>query len=350
MRASSPRNAAVEMLGLPALSSRRSWRSVDSPTPALDPRDCLTGARDVATGPGDLLLQLVEPEDRLRAGEVDRAAGAEVGRKAQHLVHVPLGVVVGEDGAGDVVVRPGSREIAGRGEDGVVRVPRVGEAVAVRVHPPAQPGVGHELHPAHRAGRARAHVAPEVRLDLVDRAEHLPRHAVRVPGAVPEDEELLVGANGRLLRRHRERERDVDGARAVRRLRARERRGPGGHDREAPRRGPAREGEHDQERRCRNRLSHFSVEATRRPAPFPLEAGSVSSGWVSSASALGLGGGLLVGAPALERLLHRDLEVVAVARGVGGDLLLDEILRGRAGRGAARSSASCGTRRPRSPR
>ena len=37
----------------------------------LDPRDGLSGARDVATCSGDLLLQLVEPEDRLRAGEVD---------------------------------------------------------------------------------------------------------------------------------------------------------------------------------------------------------------------------------------------------------------------------------------
>ena len=51
-----------------------------------------------------------------------------------------------------------------------MRVPRVGDAVPVRVDAPAEPGRGHELHPADRAGRARAHVAPEVRLDLVDRA------------------------------------------------------------------------------------------------------------------------------------------------------------------------------------
>src|SRR5262245_52332516 len=40
---------------------------------------------------------------------------------------------------------------------------------------------------------------------------------------------------------------------------------------------------------------------------------------------LGFSGGLLVGAAAAKRLLHGDLEVVAVARRVARDLLLDEI-------------------------
>src|SRR6187200_3439111 len=45
----------------------------------LDPRDGLASARDGAARLPDLLLQLVEPEDRLRAGEVERAPRAEVG-------------------------------------------------------------------------------------------------------------------------------------------------------------------------------------------------------------------------------------------------------------------------------
>ena len=61
------------------------------------------------------------------------------------------------------------------------------------VHAPAQPRVGHELHPADRAGRARAHVAAEVRLDLVDRSEHLPRDPVGRAGAEPERVQLVVG-------------------------------------------------------------------------------------------------------------------------------------------------------------
>ncbi len=212
--------------------------------PPLDPRDSLASARDGAARLRDLLLQLVEPEDRLRAGEVDRAPRAEVGREAQNLVHVPLGVVVGEDSAGEIVVSTRGGEVAGRGKDGVVGIPGIGEPVSVRVEAPAKPRVRHELHPPHRAGRARAHVAPEVGLDLVDRGEHLPRHAVGFSRAVPEGEELVVGADGRLLRRHGEREGGVDRAGSVGRLRAREGRRAGRDDGEGPPGGAAREREH----------------------------------------------------------------------------------------------------------
>ena len=84
------------------------------------------------------------------------------------------------------VCAAGRGEVARGGEDRVLRVPGVGEPVAVRVDAPAHPGGRHELHPADRAGRARAHVAAEVRLDLVDRREHLPRDPVGRAGVLPE--------------------------------------------------------------------------------------------------------------------------------------------------------------------
>ena len=86
----------------------------------------------------------------------------------------------------------GCGEIARGGVDGVLGVPGVGDPVAARVDSPAEPGVGHELHPADRAGRARAHVPAEVGLDLVDRSEHLPRDPVGVACAQPEGVQLLV--------------------------------------------------------------------------------------------------------------------------------------------------------------
>ena len=131
---------------------------------------------------GHLLLRLLEGERHPVEREDDvgaRDVAAEHGGELEDVVDVPLGVVVGEDRAGDVGAAVRRGEVAGGRVDRVVGVPRVGDPVAVPVHAPAQPGVGHELHPADGSGRARAHVAAEVRLDLVDRGEHLPRDPVR---------------------------------------------------------------------------------------------------------------------------------------------------------------------------
>ena len=127
-------------------------------------------------------------------------AAVEVGER-EHLVDVPVGMVVGEDAAIEIGRAAGGGEVAGGGEDRVGRVPRIGDAVAVRVDAPAEPGARHELHPADRAGRARAHVAAEVRLDLVDRARapatgsRTPRRpAARARGAA--DSESCSGTAG----------------------------------------------------------------------------------------------------------------------------------------------------------
>ena len=59
-------------------------------------------------------------------------AAAEHRGQPQHVVDVPLRVVVGEDRAGDVGAALGRREVARGRVDAVVGVPRVGDAVAVR--------------------------------------------------------------------------------------------------------------------------------------------------------------------------------------------------------------------------
>ena len=143
-------------------------------------------------------LRLLEPDRQLVQREDNVDVTAEDRRQSEHLVHVPLGVVVGEDGARDVRCPAGCGEIARGREDGVLGIPRIGEPVAVSVGAPAQPGVGHELHPADCTGQARPHVAAEVRLDLVDRGEHLPGNPVGGAGTEPERLQLLVRA---LLRR-----------------------------------------------------------------------------------------------------------------------------------------------------
>ena len=147
------------------------------------------------------------------------AAGAEEPRELQDLVHVPLRVVVGVDRARDVGLAAGRGEVAGGRGDRVLGVPGIRDAVAVGVNAPALPGRRHELHPADRPGRARAHVAAEIRLDLVDRRQHLPGNPVGPTRALPDPEQLRIaqrlgnrGRRGRVDERHR-----------VRRERARER-------------------------------------------------------------------------------------------------------------------------------
>ncbi len=161
---------------------------------------------------------------RPRIDECRRAWGERLipeGRgQLEHVFDVPLCVVVGEDRALDVLVPPGRSEVARGGEDRVLGIPRVGDPIPVGVHPPAHPGGGNELHPAERSGRARAHVLAVAGLDLVDRAEHLPRNAVCIAGLLPERDELRIGANLGRRGRARERRGDADRARGVRHPRA----------------------------------------------------------------------------------------------------------------------------------
>ena len=71
---------------------------------------------------GDREAALGEPGER--ADEVGRQAADDLGAQ-QHRVDVPVGVVVGEDGAADVRVGAGGLQVARGGEDRVDRVVRV---------------------------------------------------------------------------------------------------------------------------------------------------------------------------------------------------------------------------------
>ncbi len=69
-------------------------------------------------------------------------------------------------------------QIASGGKDRVHRVIRVGIASIQGIHPILQPGCGLKLHPPLGASARHRQVAAVVRLDLIDRGEDLPRHAV----------------------------------------------------------------------------------------------------------------------------------------------------------------------------
>ena len=127
-------------------------------------------------------------EARERADEVARQAADDLGAH-QHRVHVPVGVVVGEDGAADVRLGAGRVEVAGGGEDRVDGVERVLDAVAVGVHAVGVPRRRHELHPADGARGGDVQVAPVVGLDLVDRGQDLPAHAVLHAGGLVDREQ-----------------------------------------------------------------------------------------------------------------------------------------------------------------
>ncbi len=93
-------------------------------------------------------------------------------------------MVVGEDRRADVAVGARGAQVARGGEDRVDRVVRVLAAVAVGVDPVLGPRRRDELHPAHRAGAGDVDVAAVAGLDLVDRRQHLPRHAVLHAGGL----------------------------------------------------------------------------------------------------------------------------------------------------------------------
>jgi hypothetical protein len=118
-----------------------------------------------------------------RAHEVARQAADDL-RAHEHGVDVPVGVVVGEDGAADVLVATGGAQVARGREDRVDRVERVLDAVAVGVDAVHVPRGRHELHPAERARGGDVQVAAVVGLDLVDRREDLPADAVLHAGSL----------------------------------------------------------------------------------------------------------------------------------------------------------------------
>ena len=118
-----------------------------------------------------------------RADQVGGHAGDQA-RAQQDRVDVPVGVVVGEDRAADVVLVAGRLEVARGGEDRVDRVVRVLAPVLVGVDPVHLPGGRHELHPADGAGGRDVQVAAVVGLDLVDRREDLPADAVLDAGGL----------------------------------------------------------------------------------------------------------------------------------------------------------------------
>ena len=102
-------------------------------------------------------------------GELAVLAGVQ-----QHLVDVPVGVVVGED-RGPQVLRAARRlQVARCAADRVPRVVGIPGAVPVGVSPVRLPGRGHELHPAHRPRGGDIEVGAEGGLDPVDRRQHLP--------------------------------------------------------------------------------------------------------------------------------------------------------------------------------
>jgi hypothetical protein len=127
-------------------------------------------------------------EPRERADEVGGQAADDAGAHQDRL-DVPVGVVVGEDGAVEVLVGPRGAEVPRGGEDRVDRVERVLLPVAVGVDAVHVPRRGHELHPAQRAGGGDVQVAAVVRLDLVDRGQDLPPDAVLDAGGLVDGEE-----------------------------------------------------------------------------------------------------------------------------------------------------------------
>src|SRR4029078_13693369 len=132
-------------------------------------------------------LERIGVEGRVEAASAERLGELET------LVYVPRGGVVGEDRARDVGAAARSGHIARGCCDRVLGAPWIGDPVACGVDAPALPGGRHELHPADRTGGARPHVRAEVRLDLVDRREHLPRDAVEGGVALAERGPLGTG-------------------------------------------------------------------------------------------------------------------------------------------------------------
>jgi hypothetical protein len=149
-----------------------------------------------------------------RADEVGRQPADDTGAQEDR-VDVPVGVVVGEDRAAQVLVAAGGAQVAGGGEDRIDGVERVLQAVVVGVDAVRLPRGGHELHPAQRARGGDVEVAAVVGLDLVDRGQDLPADAVLgARGLVDREQERrdaeLVDEEVRHADRRRARSRERD--------------------------------------------------------------------------------------------------------------------------------------------
>ena len=133
-------------------------------------------------------------------------------RPKQHLIDVPVGVVVGEHRLADVVIPTRGPQVAGRGADRVDRVVRVLPSIVVGVDSVGRPGRGDELHPALGPGRGDIEVGAEGRLYLVDRGQYLPGDPVLgTAGLIDREQE------GRNLEGVDDRIRDPDRGRPERR-------------------------------------------------------------------------------------------------------------------------------------
>ena len=152
-------------------------------TSAALPRDPRVGARALQRCAGGEFVRVAgvggdrevgalgEPGQRADQVGGDAAVGAGVG---EDLLRVPVGVVVGEDRAVEVLLAARDLEVVGGGADRVDRVVGVLATVAVGVEPVRFPARREELHPADRAGAGDVEVGAEAGLDFVDRREHLP--------------------------------------------------------------------------------------------------------------------------------------------------------------------------------
>ena len=168
---------------------RRSWLASTTSAAFSPAFSFLLGLLDLA-GVGGLGVdrEAALGQARQRADEVGGQAADQAGAHEDG-VDVPVGVVVREDRAPDVGLGARGTQVARGREDGVDRVVGVLEAVAVGVDAVLLPRGGHELHPAQRAGGGHVEVAAVVGLDLVDRREHLPAHAVLDAGGLVDGEE-----------------------------------------------------------------------------------------------------------------------------------------------------------------
>ncbi len=116
-------------------------------------------------------------EARKRADQRIRKAAILL-RPQQHLIDVPVGVVVGEHRLADVVIPTRGPQVAGRGANRINWVVRVLASVLVGVDSVGRPGGRDELHPALGPGRGDIEVGAEGRLYLVDRGQYLPGDSV----------------------------------------------------------------------------------------------------------------------------------------------------------------------------
>jgi hypothetical protein len=182
------------------------------------------------------LREAAERADEVGGQRPDRA------RARQHRAHVPVRVVVGEHGRLEVALRVRRAQVPGGAEDRVDRVVGIALAIAVPVGAVRAPRRGQELHPADGTRRAHVEVAAVVSLDLVDRREHLPAHAVLHTGGLvdrQEEERDPESVDGAV--------RDAEGGAGVRQAgreggRGRRRDGRGGRRRGRGRRRPRRRG------------------------------------------------------------------------------------------------------------